>query len=1095
MNKRIFVLILCLITEISVCNSQDTVLKTLKTELERNFYVLKNQTVPAYYINLRLDEIQTINCVGKMGRLQIAPRLSLPTHVLSSCVRVGDRELDNSHEIRGSGYGGYQDVRVATEQIPFDNNPSMLKKAIWLQLDELYKQDVQIYEQIKTNISLRVEKEDKSPDFSDEKVESFYEKPVAWKDLNIEPSVWEEKVRKYSEVFNSNEDIINGTAYMSATLIRKNFVDTEGREIAQNVISIQLALSADALADDGMSLPLIKLWTAFSFNELPSDEEVLRAAKEMSAMLSDLKKAPVVESYTGPAILSPAAAGVFFHEIFGHRVEGSRLKKESDTQTFKKKKGESVLPKHLYVSFDPSLRYFQKTPLIGNYKFDDEGIRGQRVEVVKNGILKDFLMSRTPIQGFNNSNGHGRAQTGFAPVARQSNLIVESSQKLTNEELIKRLRKEAKAQKKEYAYYFKEVAGGFTNTNRFSPNVFNITPLVVYRIYVDGRPDELVRGVNLVGTPLAMFSQIEACGKDYEVFNGTCGAESGPLPVACVSPALFIKQIETQKRPKSQSLPPYLPKPEKTEGIAKDNIILESIKKEVERSLKGLSEQNMKAPFFISYTIGDIKQMVVSASNGSLLSSEILPFRAAGARMLIGSYQFSDENFSGTGGGSYGFDGAPCLDNDEVGIRHTIWRDLDALYKSAVETYQQKLAAVKQLNIPAKYFELPDWDKTQTVVMNNIPVPEINLDPKKYEEYVKAASSVFSEYKDILKSNVTLSIYNSTVYFYNTEKSEFKFPFLFASLEAAVMAKTEEGEDLQDDLIVTVKTPEDLPSIDDFKKQCKELAEKLIEELQAPKLEEAYSGPVLFENLAVVHTFYSTFFYGDNSLIAERRPFSAEGYSFGGNRLEEMIDKRITAKEISIVDMTGTPEYNGKKLLGYTPIDAQAVIPSPKLILVENGILKSLLNDRVPTIRAPHSTGHSLHTPGAASITNSGVTRMIDTRMKSKEMLRKELLNLAKEEGYSYAYIVRNIDGLALSELYKVDVKDGTEKRIRQAVVTNLDLNSFKKIRAVSDKELIYNGIASNLFSVIVPDAILFEDIQIQSNRLDNYRKPPLLGQ
>jgi len=755
------------------------------------------------------------------------------------------------------------------------------------------------------------------------------------------------------------------------------------------------------------------------------------------------------------------------------------------------------LQKHLSVTFDPTLKYYQKTPLNGNYVFDDEGIRGQRVEVVKNGILKDFLMCRTPIQGFDHSNGHGRAQIGAAPISRQSNLIVESSQKLSQEELIKKLRKEAKAQGKPYAYYFKDVAGGFTNTNRYLPNSFNITPLVVYRIYTDGRPDELVRGVNLVGTPLAMFSQIEACGNEYAVFNGTCGAESGQVPVSCISPALLVKQIETQKRAKAQSQPPYLPKPESGETASGSDVISESIKKEVDRALEGLSKQKTEPPFFIAYTLGDIKQLTVSASNGSLLSSRVYPIRTGGARLLMGSYQRTDENFTGTGGGSdsYGYDGTPCLDNNEAGIRFTLWRDLDAIYKSAVETYEQKLAAIKQLNIPAKDLELPDWDQTPVLVRNDIPVPEINLDPKTYEVYVKAASSVFNDYKDILRSNVTLSIYASTIYFYNTEKSEYKIPVVFATLDAAAMAKTEDGEDQQADINVTVGNPKDLPSIEDYKNQCRKLAENLMEKLKAPKLEEAYTGPVLFENLAVVRTFYTNFFNGDNSLIAQRKPFSAEGYSYGGNRMEEMIDKRITAKEITIEDMTGTPEYKGVKLLGYVPFDAQAVVPPAKLTLVENGILKTLLSDRVPTAKVPHSNGHSLFGVGGASYTNTGVVRMSSTQMKSRDELRSELFRLAKEEGYKYAYIIRNIDGSTPLELYQVNIDDGTEKRIRSASITDLDLQSFKKIQAVSDKEMIYNGIASNLITIIAPDAILFNELQIQSDRVDNYRKPPVVGQ
>ncbi|MDR3217712.1 MAG: hypothetical protein LBU22_01815 [Dysgonamonadaceae bacterium] len=1099
MNKRIFIVFLCYLAGTFAAWGQDPVFETLKSELDRNFSILSKQSTPAYYISLRLDEFQTMTCVGRLGRLQTAPRLDSPTHVLSSCLRVGDKNLDNTHEIRESGYGSYRDVRMGVDYVTIDNNPNVLKNAIWSQLDELYKQDVQIYDQIKANMAVKVEQEDKSPDFSEENAENYYEAAIPWKDMHINPKEWEEKVKKYSEIFNGNEDVLDAAAILTAALERKIFVDTEGRELAQNIVKFQLALSAETRAEDGMDLPLVKSWMAFSLAELPSDAEVIKAAGEMSRMLSALKKAPVVESFTGPAILSPEAAGVFFHEIFGHRVEGSRLKQETDAQTFKKKIGEKVLPQHLSVTFDPQVKYYQKTPLVGNYQFDDEGIRSRKVEIVKNGVLKNFLMSRTPIEGFPRSNGHGRAQIGAAPISRQSNLMVESSQKFSQDELIKKLRKEAKSQGKEYAYYFKDVSGGFTNTSRYTPNAFNVNPLVVYRIYTDGRPDELVRGVDLVGTPLAMFSQIDACGSEYAVFNGTCGAESGAVPVACVSPALLVKQVETQKRAKSQSQAPALPKPKVT-AAAKDSgsdIIAQSIRKEVDRALQGLKMQGLQAPFFIAYTLSDVDQLLISAMNGSIISSETYPFRTGGARLLMGDYRCTDENFSGTTGGTSGYDGTPCLEDNEEGIRYTIWRDLDAIYKSAAETYEQKLSAIKQLNIPEKDLELPDWDKTPVVVMNDIPAPEVNLEREVYEEYAKAASAVFNDYKEIFNSNVSLHIYKALIYFYNTEKSEYRLPFVFASLEASAQVKTEEGEDLQASCDFTFPHPKDFPTVEAFKKTCKDLAEKLLEEMKAPKLIEAYAGPVLYENLAVVRTFYSNFFHGENSLIAQRKPLTSQGFSYGGNGLEEMIDKRITAKEITIEDLTGTPEYKGVGLLGYTPIDAQAVVPPARLTLVENGILKTLLNDRVPTPKVPHSNGHALYTSGIGAYTNTGVVRMSDTRTKPKEELRKELLRIAKEEGYEYAYIVRDAasSGTVPLELYQVSVADGAEKRVRSAKVNNMDASAFKKIVAVSDNELIYNGNAGNLISVIVPDAILFEEVRIQSNRVDNFRKPPLVRQ
>ena len=338
-------------------------------------------------------------------------------------------------------------------------------------------------------------------------------------------------------------------------------MSTEGSSIAENRVYAWLHISGNIQADDGMDLPLYETYFANKPSDLPNDEMILKDIKEMVEKLGKLKVAPVVDAFTGPALLSSKSAGVFFHEIFGHRVEGHRMKKESDAQTFKKKIGENVLPADFTVFFDPSIKQYKGFDLYGSYTFDDEGIKGKKVSIVNKGVLNGFLMSRCPIEKFSNSNGHGRAAHGKQPVTRQSNLIIETSQPNKMEDLKKMLREEAKKQGKEYGYLFANVTGGFTMTGRFIPNAFNVMPTEVYRIYVDGRPDELVRGVDLVGTPLAMFSQIAAAGDSYNVFTGTCGAESGGIPTTCVSPSVFVKQIETQRKNKKQDRPAILKRP------------------------------------------------------------------------------------------------------------------------------------------------------------------------------------------------------------------------------------------------------------------------------------------------------------------------------------------------------------------------------------------------------------------------------------------------------------------------------------------------------------------------------------------------------
>ncbi|MBV9222752.1 MAG: peptidase U62, partial [Acidobacteriaceae bacterium] len=275
--------------------------------------------------------------------------------------------------------------------------------------------------------------------------------------------------------------------------------------------------------------------------------------------LDALVQAPPVEPMLCPAILSGRASAVFFHEIFGHRIEGHRQKDVSEGQTFKL--GQQVLPPFMNVQSDPTKRSYNGFDLIGYYDFDDEGVKARPVKVVENGILKTFLLSRSPVGEFVHSNAHGRRQPGFEVVSRQSNLIVESSKQVSMSDLRAALIAEIKRQGKPYGLYFEEVSSGYTTTGRGGLQAFTVVPLVVYRVYPDGRPDELVRGADIVGTPLSSFQKILATSDRPEVFNGYCGAESGSVPVSAVSPAILVSEIEIQRKQNAQQKLPVLPPP------------------------------------------------------------------------------------------------------------------------------------------------------------------------------------------------------------------------------------------------------------------------------------------------------------------------------------------------------------------------------------------------------------------------------------------------------------------------------------------------------------------------------------------------------
>ncbi len=540
--------------------AQDALLDIMKSELDREFAVLQEQTPPAYFMEYRIKDAQSSNVNTSFGALLSSEE----NHVrsLTTEVRVGSYALDNTREIRGSNSFDFSfPQRVA---VPLDASDEGLRLVLWNSTSADYRKAAKKYQEVKANTAVKVEAEDQSYDFAKDIDVAVYEDPeLDFQRLKPDRAAWEKVLRQVSAVFLECEHIFRGSASLSYSLDRNCIVTSEGSRIAENRTAARVMLNATVKCDDGMELPLYRSYFAFSIDNLPSIEVMVADARKMVETLRAMREAPAIEPYTGPAMLSGRAAGVFFHEIFGHRVEGHRQKSESEGQTFKKMEGKSVLADHMSVSFDPTLRKYAGTDLNGHYRYDDEGVRGQKVTVVENGVLRDFLMSRTPFEQHPTSNGHGRAQSGYTPVSRQSNLIVNSSQPKSPEVLREMLLEECREQGKEFGLFFEDVLGGFTMTGRFMPNAFNVTPTEVYRVYVDGRPDELVRGVDLVGTPLVMFSNITEAGDDPEVFTGTCGAESGGVPVAAASPSLLVSQIEVQKKSKSQERAPLLPRPDR----------------------------------------------------------------------------------------------------------------------------------------------------------------------------------------------------------------------------------------------------------------------------------------------------------------------------------------------------------------------------------------------------------------------------------------------------------------------------------------------------------------------------------------------------
>ena len=532
--------------------SAPSLLDILSDELQRNFTILKqNGDPPPYYMDYTVTDEESQSVTAMMGTLESQGKRHL--RVLDITLRVGAPELDNYHQVNGQrGRFTRGDV------LPLDDVPDAIRRKVWLDTDRTYRAASRRLIEIKSNQETKVKEADSSADFSAEPPSVYQEPPPPMGNVDSE---WVKRVKKWSADVANSPDVLYSNVNLSVARVSKYMVSTEGTRLLHGRDFASLSMVARGKATDGMDLMALEDFQAADPSHLPPQAVLDQAATRVGEKLSKLVQADAVEPFVGPAILSGRAAAVFFHEIFGHRIEGHRQKDEGEGQTFTKSVGMPVLPSFLSVMFDPTRRTLGGVDLNGYYSYDDEGVKARPVTVVDNGVLKTFLMSRSPIQGVEHSNGHGRRQPGLEVVSRQSNLIVQSTKQVSDQALREMLIAEIKRQNKPYGLLFDEVTGGYTTTQRRGLQAFTVIPLMVYRVYTDGRPDQLVRGVDIVGTPLASFSKILATSDKPEVFNGYCGAESGQVPVSASSPALLVSEIEIQKKQHSQDRPPFLGRP------------------------------------------------------------------------------------------------------------------------------------------------------------------------------------------------------------------------------------------------------------------------------------------------------------------------------------------------------------------------------------------------------------------------------------------------------------------------------------------------------------------------------------------------------
>ena len=1067
---------------------KDTLLTIMKQELAADMQELQQQDIKPYFMSFRAEDNYEVSMMTSYGSLLGSQENHVRT--FAPQLRLGSPQLDNfKYETQGSDGGSFS--TIPTTCVSSD----AIRQNIWGETLRRYKAARNRLIQATSQTETLVDNEDSTACFSPAPVETYYEEPLT--DYKLPASVireWEGKLTRASAVFQQWKDFVEAGIVFNYQVQRSWMVNSEGSSVVQNRRTVRVMLYAQLKADDGMDLPLYEDFMCYEVDSLPSEAELAATAQQIGERLVALSKAPVAEPYSGPAIMSGPASGVFFHEIFGHRLEAHRMK--SGGQTFKKMVGERVLPKTFNVYCDPTIDHYKGHPVWGFYRYDDEGVKARRVHNVENGVLRDFLVSRVPIDGFLQSNGHGRTGTGMDPVSRQSNLIVETSAPYTEDQLRQMLRDEARRQGKAYGYYFKSVTGGYTYTGEGgSLNSFNVMPLEVLRIYVDGRPDELVRGVDMIGTPLSMFSNVVAGGDTPSTFVGVCGAESGWVPVTASSPMIYVSKIETQRRPKAIEQPTILKAPVFTNKGAnlsggspseisqseEDALIFSALEDEMRRCQDSLRMADHDVPFYYNYTMNHTMPFNYVAELGEITTANPRTWICTyGVETKLGDYQqTSDISISPAGYGTTSEH--PSYDL----MRRGLWMLSDNAYKGSIRSMAAKQNQLSQMPLPPAEAALADMEPLPAVTYIGQRTSPASVPEEELKDLSRKLSTVFCHYPTLHSSVVRINGALQDTYRLTSEGQRLKLPNDWIEIDVGVSARTNLGESIGDHFCVPYFTAEEMIADSvNLMQRIRQMADLMVARTQAPVAnDEYYAGPVLVEGPQVASEFYGTFV--SPTICAERDFVSSNSLN------ASKLGRRIMDSRLSLYQLTDSV-WKGHRLIGYYPIDAYGVKPQP-LTLVENGLFRQMLNGRYPALKAEHSTGNMRFNETMGDCVCPGVLRLTAAKTQPKKKLYRELLKSAKSEGYDYAYIVRRVPGMGESDLYRVDVNTGQET-LYFASGVRISASDWRQVQGISSEEQTLNNChqGGTPVTFITPEAILFDGIEVQATSPTTEVQPAL---
>jgi TldD protein len=517
--------------------STDPVLQAMREELDRSKAHLKMDNMPApYYIEYRVSDVEQYDAEAAFGALREEERAH--QRIVRVIVRVGDYKQDSYY---GPGVG------VATLG-PIDNDATTLRWQLWTATDSAYKAASEALAMKRA--ALRQYTADQP--FDDFAHAATLESISPLVKLEYDPKLWRESLEKATGLFRNDLKLESLTASVRFRAVNQYFINTEGTVTRDGYAVYLLTEDGSTQAADGMRLERSPYFTAATLKELPTPEEFQTSTTKMVDTLKALRDAPVVdEDYRGPVLFSADAAGDLFDGMVGGNVLGKRPRPGESARTtgdYASNYKSRVLPVFLSVVDDPTLKTFAGRTLIGSYDADDEGVRSKKVPVIQDGLLINYLLGREPIRDFPESNGHGRAAPGQSASPNIGNLIVESKQALSPEQLKQKLIDICHEENKEFGYYVETLGGA------------DYEPRLLYRVYANDGHQELVRGAVFDELDTrALRNELVAAGNDPLVGN-----REGAVPTTIIAPSVLFDDLEVKRNDAKNAKLPEYPSPDLT---------------------------------------------------------------------------------------------------------------------------------------------------------------------------------------------------------------------------------------------------------------------------------------------------------------------------------------------------------------------------------------------------------------------------------------------------------------------------------------------------------------------------------------------------